>query len=64
MQPLLTQDQAADLLSLSVRTLERMRCAGWGLRFLKAGKSVRYRLDDVEAWIASRVVASTSEKSR
>jgi excisionase family DNA binding protein len=63
MQPLLTQDQASEWLSLSVRTLERMRVAGNGPRFVRMGKSIRYRLCDVEAWIASRVVGSTSEET-
>jgi excisionase family DNA binding protein len=63
MQPLLTQDQAAKLLSLSVRTLERLRCSGLGPKFLKAGKCVRYRESDLEQWAASRVVTSTSEAS-
>jgi excisionase family DNA binding protein len=62
MQPLLTQDDIAKLLRLSVRTLERLRVSSGGPRFLKAGKSVCYRLDDVEAWIASQVVGSTSEQ--
>ena len=61
MQPLLTQDEAAELLKLSVRTVERLRVTGSGPKFLKIRNSVRYRLSDVEAWIASRVVGSTSE---
>jgi predicted DNA-binding transcriptional regulator AlpA len=61
MQPLLTQRQASALLCLSERTLERLRVAGTGPRFVRAGRSVRYREGDLEAWIASRVVGSTSE---
>jgi len=63
MQPLLTQRQAAALLCLSERTLERFRVSGVGPKFVRMGKSVRYRLSDVEAWIASRVVGSTSEQT-
>jgi predicted DNA-binding transcriptional regulator AlpA len=62
MQPLLTQRQAAALLCLSERTLERFRVSGVGPRFVRLGKSVRYRLRDVEAWLAARVVGSTSEE--
>jgi hypothetical protein len=48
-------------LRLSER-LERLRVAGTGPRFVRAGgRSVRYREVDLEAWIASRVVGSTSE---
>ena len=61
MQPLLTQRQAAALLCLSERTLERFRVSGGGPRFVRCGRSIRYRLSDVEAWISSRVVGSTSE---
>ena len=61
MQPLLTQRQCAEALALSERTLERFRVSGIGPKFVRMGKSVRYRLCDVEAWIASRVVGSTSE---
>jgi predicted DNA-binding transcriptional regulator AlpA len=61
MQPLLTQRQASTLLCLSERTLERLRVAGTGPRFVRAGRSVRYRQSDLEAWIVERVVGSTSE---
>jgi predicted DNA-binding transcriptional regulator AlpA len=61
MLPLLTQRQAAEMLALSERTLERFRVSGLGPKFVRMGKSVRYRLSDVEVWIASRTVGSTSE---
>jgi excisionase family DNA binding protein len=60
MQPLLTQDEAAELLKLSVRTVERLRTSGTGPKFLKIRNSVRYRLEDVQSWIVSRLVGSTS----
>ena len=63
MQPLLTQRQAAEMLALSERTLERIRVTGSGPKFVRCGRSIRYRLSDVEAWIASRVVGSTSEQT-
>ena len=58
---LLTQRQTASVLKLSERTVERMRVSGLGPRFVRLGRSVRYRDIDVEAYIASRVVSSTSE---
>ena len=57
---LLTQSDAAKLLRLSERTLERLRLQGGGPPFVKAGRSVRYRESDLDAWIAARVVSSTS----
>ena len=61
MSPLLTQRDAARLLTLSQRTLERMRLHGNGPRYCKLGGSVRYREEDLAAWINTRVVTSTSQ---
>jgi hypothetical protein len=40
---LFTQSEAADLLRLSERTLERLRLKGNGPKYVKAGRAVRYR---------------------
>ena len=45
---LLNQSEAARLLRLSVRTMERMRLSGSGPRYIKCGRSVRYRVSDLE----------------
>ncbi len=58
---MLTVHEAADYLRLSKRTLERLRVSGLGPKFVKCGRVVRYRQSDIEAWIAARVVGSTSE---
>lgn len=58
---LFTQREAAILLRCSQRTLERYRLSGSGPLYVKAGRLVRYRESDLEKWIASRVVGSTSE---
>jgi excisionase family DNA binding protein len=58
---LLTQNQVAERISVSVRTLERFRVSGDGPRFVKAGRLVRYRVEDVDAWVNARVRHSTSE---
>ena len=57
---LLTQRDAATLLRLSERTLERLRLQGGGPLYVKAGRVVRYREADLEEWIDARVVSSTS----
>jgi excisionase family DNA binding protein len=59
---MLTVLDAAAYLRLSRRTLERLRVSGLGPKFVKCGRSVRYRQSDLEEWIAARVVRSTSEK--
>jgi len=59
---LLTQREAASVLRLSERTLERFRCSGLGPKFIRLGqKSVRYQQSALDEWIAGRVVRSTSE---
>jgi len=62
MQPLLNEKEAAALLNLSVRTLQRLRCIGGGAKFVRLHGSVRYRLSDIEEWIALRAVSNTSEE--
>jgi predicted DNA-binding transcriptional regulator AlpA len=58
---LLTASETAQFLRLSVRSLDRLRCEGLGPKFVKLRKRVLYRQSDLEAWIASRTVKSTSE---
>ncbi len=57
----LTPDDVAKLLHRSVRSLERDRQQGVGPRFVKLGRHVRYRLDDIEAWACDNAVQSTAE---
>jgi len=59
---LLTQREAATVLRLSERSLERMRVSGLGPKLCRTGRSIRYRQSDLEEWIAARVVSSTSER--
>jgi Helix-turn-helix domain len=46
---LLTEVQAADLLRLSVRTLQAWRTRAFGPAFVRAGRAVRYRRRDLIA---------------
>lgn len=61
---LLTTIEAAKVLRLSPRTLERHRVQGTGPSYMKAGRGLRARVlyapDDLNAWIA-RKYGSTSE---
>lgn len=59
---MLTTHEAASYLRLSKRTLERLRVSGLGPKFVKCVRSIRYRQSDLDQWIASRVVGSTSER--
>ncbi len=58
---LLTTEEAARYVALSRSTLEKMRVTGGGPRFFKNPHAVRYRRADLDAWISSKVVGSTSE---
>ena len=57
----LTPDDAAQLLHRSVRSLERDRQQGAGPKFVKLGRHVLYRLEDIEAWACDNAVQSTAE---
>ena len=52
---------AAEYLGLKVASLADMRVRGAGPRFCKAGRNVRYRLADLDAWLDGRTFQSTSE---
>lgn len=54
-------EEAAEYVRLGASTLNRFRTSGGGPRYAKLGKSVRYRKTDLDAWLASRIIASTSE---
>lgn len=58
---LLTECEVADLLNISVRTLQAWRVRGGGPRFIKVGRAVRYRLSDVQDWIDRNIHRSTSD---
>ena len=62
MDLLLDQKQAARILGLSGRTLERHRRAGTGPRYARLGHLIRYCPNDLKEWIDSNLRNSTSEK--
>jgi excisionase family DNA binding protein len=54
---LLTADQVADKLGVCRKTVFTLTAPRGTLPAISFGRSVRYRPADVEAWVASRVVA-------
>ena len=52
--------EAAGYIGLRKCTLEAWRVRGGGPVFLKLGKAVRYRKEDLDAFINSRLRTSTS----
>lgn len=64
----LTTAEAAEVLRLSPRTLERFRVEGTGPKFLKAGGGKRARVlydpEELRHWLAAFSYGSTSEYAR
>ena len=60
---LINEVHAGAILNVSPRTLQDWRVRGCGPKFRKLGRSVRYRLEDVQAFVNENVHQSTSEKS-
>lgn len=56
---LLDEKQAASLLQVKPGTLSVWRSTGrYKIPFVKVGRSVRYRVEDLNAWIESRTCAN------
>jgi len=63
--PLLNTKQTSEVVNKSEAWLERARWAGTDApKFLKLGRSVRYRLEDVEAWINQHPLCSSTTESK
>ena len=60
-QRYLTNDEAAEYLRLSPRTLEKQRVIGGGPRFRKFGRRVMYAVADLDTWAADRSFETTSD---
>ena len=54
----LTEVEVARILNVSRATLQQNRWLGRGLAFIKVGRSVRYSLDDLQAFIEANRVAT------
>ncbi|MDG4825674.1 helix-turn-helix domain-containing protein [Asanoa sp. WMMD1127] len=57
-RPLGTPAEVAEYLRKPVRTLEQWRYVGTGPKFVKAGRDVRYRWSDVDAWLDQQTAAA------
>ena len=61
---MLRTPQAAQYLGISASSLNKYRVFGGGPIFCKVGRSVVYDSTDLDAWLASRRRASTSDSGR
>ena len=60
--PNMKVNAAAEYLRLSTSTLNKWRLQGDGPPFLKLGRAVVYRLQDLDDWLGQNVRGSTSDK--
>ena len=61
MQTLFTPVEAAKMLCLSELTLRKWRWEGKGPRFIKLGRKVAYKQEDIYEWVDSQSRVSTSD---
>jgi predicted DNA-binding transcriptional regulator AlpA len=62
---LLTPPETAEYIRLTERALEDWRYRGVGPRFIRlSGRAIRYRLSDIEAWLADCERTSTSDTGK
>lgn len=57
----LNEKQLAHRWNISVRTLQAARVKGNGVQFIRIGRAVRYRMEDVLAYEEAQLRTSTSE---
>ena len=61
----MTEPEAAEYLGFAPNTLRQWRVEGIGPRYAKpAGKAIRYRKDDLDAWLADGMLATADHRSR
>ena len=58
---LLDTHALANRLTNKPNTIEGWRIKGIGPRYIKIGRLVRYRIEDVEVWIEAQTRTSTSQ---
>lgn len=61
---LLNEVRAAEILGLSIRTLQAWRAHGTGPCFVRAGRAVRYRRSDLGSWIEANTIAPRQRPSQ
>jgi excisionase family DNA binding protein len=57
----LTTEEAAAYLKVAANSLAKRRVTGNTPRYFRWGRAIRYRREDLDAWMAERSARSTSE---
>lgn len=58
---LLNEKQAAHMLGCSIHKMQRDRRIGSPIPYIKIGKSVRYKTEDIQSYLQEQRFCSTSE---
>ena len=58
---LLSPTEVAAKIKMSPRTLQKWRCNGRGPQYVRLGHAVRYREQDVDAWVESKLSRNSAE---
>lgn len=60
--PTLDSEQSAEYIGVTAGTLNVWRCTKrYPLPYIKVGRKVRYRLSDLDAFLASRTIGESAE---
>lgn len=62
-EPLATRKEVAAYLGIAVKTLKNWAVSGKGPKYVKVGSEVRYRWQDIDAYVESRRVSHGGELS-
>lgn len=57
-----TEEGAAHV-GVAISTMEKLRVYGGGCPYSKRGRSVRYKISDLDRWMSARMVETTSQKA-
>jgi hypothetical protein len=60
---LFSQDTVAAIRDCSSKTLERERWIGIGIPFIKMGRLVRYKKEDIRTWLQKHVTRQSTTNS-
>lgn len=60
----ITTKEFAEMLGVTENTIVIWRTKGFGPKYYKLGRSVRYKKADVEAWIDENISQSTSQTKK
>jgi predicted site-specific integrase-resolvase len=61
---LLTEEDVAKQLHVSLAALRRWRLEGRGPKFIKVSALVRYRPEELEDWLASQPTGGSAERQK